>query len=383
MDTLDHLKRLIAHDTSSHKSNVPLIQDIRDFAQTQGIEVLEATDNTGQKRAIWLSIVPLGWLSSADNARCGLVLSGHSDTVPAGSNWRYTPFCATLEGNRVYGRGAVDMKGFLASAMHVLTYAKDRLDALRAPLYLCISFDEEVGCTGVKDILARALKAGHRPKYALIGEPTGLQALTAGKGILVYRVRVFGQHGHSSRFDPHGPSAIYRLMQLIDALKTIATQLRTQEDRRFATAFATLSVNQIKAGCAMNVTPSDASFVFDFRPLPDTPKDILVPFFDLCAKLQAQVETLAEVPVCPPTPKPWQDILTQLGAPLGPGASFASEAGHFADCGMMTAILGAGDIARAHLPDEYITLKELADQDAYLRALVDAVCIQSADNALL
>lgn len=220
-NSLDWLTRLIAFDTVSRHSNLALIHDVRAYCEQLGLTV-DLTFNEAKTKANLFVTVPAG--ENADQINNGLVLSGHTDVVPVdGQDWTSEPFTATIRGDKLYGRGACDMKGFIACALTILPQAVQLSSSgqLRRPLHLALSFDEEVGCLGAPLILADLKARGITPDYCIVGEPTNMAMVVAHKGIAVYRCRVHGKSAHSSLIG-QGVNAISYASKLVGYVDTLA-----------------------------------------------------------------------------------------------------------------------------------------------------------------
>ena len=268
--SLDWLTRLIAFDTVSRHSNLALIKEVQAYCEQLGLSV-DLTFNEQQNKANLFVTVPAGKDSnSIDN---GLVLSGHTDVVPVdGQDWTSDPFIATIRGDKLYGRGSCDMKGFIACALTLLPKAVKLSQAgqLSRPLHLALSFDEEVGCLGAPLILADLAQRGITPDYCIVGEPTNMTMVVAHKGIAVYRCRVHGKSAHSS-LTHQGVNAISYASRLVGYVDDLACEIshRDDNDALFDVPFSTLSVGTIKGGTATNIVPNLCEFTFDYRNLPN------------------------------------------------------------------------------------------------------------------
>lgn len=293
--SLDWLARLISFDTVSRHSNLALIKDIQGYCEQLGLRV-DLTFNKVQNKANLFVTVPAG--EQADIINGGLVLSGHTDVVPVdGQDWTFDPFTATIRGDKLYGRGACDMKGFIACALSLLPKAVILSNAgkLKRPLHLALSFDEEVGCLGAPLILADLKARGLTPDYCIVGEPTLMTMVVAHKGIAVYRCRVHGKSAHSS-LTHQGVNAISYASRLVGYVDTLADEIsnRDDNDNLFDVPFSTLSVGTIKGGTATNIVPNLCEFTFDYRNLPHmTQDDVIVPIQAKIAELNVQMQARA------------------------------------------------------------------------------------------
>ena len=386
-DSIDWLTRLIAFDTVSRHSNLALIEDVQAYCEQLGLTV-DLTFNAAKNKANLFVTVPAG--ANADDVNHGLVLSGHTDVVPVdGQDWTSEPFTATIRGDKLYGRGACDMKGFIACALTLLPQAVKLSNAgqLRRPLHLALSFDEEVGCLGAPLILADLKARGITPDYCIVGEPTNMAMVVAHKGIAVYRCRVHGKSAHSS-LTKQGVNAISYASRLIGYVDELAEEIsyRSDNDAMFDVPYSTLSVGTIKGGTATNIVPNLCEFTFDYRNLPHmTQDDILVPIQAKVAELNAQmqaraadtgIELLQEESVPAMTDSDSAELQALIAALTGDDTrhkvAYATEGGQFTNAGIPTIICGPGSIEQAHKADEYVALSEMARCDEFLQKLLNS-----------
>ncbi len=385
--SLDWLTRLIAFDTVSRHSNLALIKEVQAYCEQLGLSV-DLTFNEQQNKANLFVTVPAGKDSnSIDN---GLVLSGHTDVVPVdGQDWTSDPFIATIRGDKLYGRGSCDMKGFIACALTLLPKAVKLSQAgqLSRPLHLALSFDEEVGCLGAPLILADLAQRGITPDYCIVGEPTNMTMVVAHKGIAVYRCRVHGKSAHSS-LTHQGVNAISYASRLVGYVDDLACEIshRDDNDALFDVPYSTLSVGTIKGGTATNIVPNLCEFTFDYRNLPHmTQEDVIAPIqakvAELTARMQARapetgIELMQEESVPAMTDNDSAE-LQQLIASLVDDdkrhkVAYATEGGQFTNAGIPTIICGPGSIEQAHKADEYVEISEIERCDTFLQRLLDS-----------
>lgn len=386
INSIDWLTRLIAFDTVSRYSNLALIEDVQAYCTQLGLTV-DLTFNEAKNKANLFVTVPAG--ENADTVTGGLVLSGHTDVVPVdGQDWTSDPFTATVRGSRLYGRGACDMKGFIACALTILPSAVtlSKKGQLRRPLHLALSFDEEVGCLGAPLILADLAARNITPDYCIVGEPTNMTMVVAHKGIAVYRCRVHGKSAHSS-LTPQGVNAISYASRLVGFVDTLAEQLtyRDDNDSLFDVPYSTLSVGTIYGGTATNIVPNLCEFTFDYRNLPHMNQDdILVPIQAKVAELTAQMqarapETGIELVQQESVPAMTDDDSAELQHLIAAlvtddkrhKVAYATEGGQFTNAGIPTIICGPGSIEQAHKADEYVELSELERCDNFLAQLLE------------
>ena len=389
-DSIDWLTRLIAFDTVSRHSNLALIDDVKAYCEQLGLTV-DLTFNDAKNKANLFVTVPAG--KDADEINHGLVLSGHTDVVPVdGQDWTSEPFTATIRGNKLYGRGACDMKGFIACALTLLPQAVklSNVGQLRRPLHLALSFDEEVGCLGALLLLADLKARGITPDHCIVGEPTNMAMVVAHKGIAVYRCRVHGKSAHSS-LTAQGVNAISYASRLIGYVDELAQEIshRSDNDGLFDVPYSTLSVGTIQGGTATNIVPNLCEFTFDYRNLPHmTQDDILAPIAAKVAELSTQmqaraadtgIELLQEESVPAMTDNDSAELQALIIALTGDDTrhkvAYATEGGQFTNSGIPTIICGPGSIEQAHKADEYVALSEMVRCDEFLQKLLNSCAI--------
>lgn len=389
-DSIDWLTRLIAFDTVSRHSNLALIDDVKAYCEQLGLTV-DLTFNDAKNKANLFVTVPAG--KDADEINHGLVLSGHTDVVPVdGQDWTSEPFTATIRGDKLYGRGACDMKGFIACALTLLPQAVKLSNAgqLRCPLHLALSFDEEVGCLGAPLLLADLKARGITPDHCIVGEPTNMAMVVAHKGIAVYRCRVHGKSAHSS-LTAQGVNAISYASRLIGYVDELAQEIshRSDNDGLFDVPYSTLSVGTIQGGTATNIVPNLCEFTFDYRNLPHmTQDDILAPIAAKVAELSTQmqaraadtgIELLQEESVPAMTDSDSTELQALIIALTGDDTrhkvAYATEGGQFTNSGIPTIICGPGSIEQAHKADEYVALSEMVRCDEFLQKLLNSCAI--------
>lgn len=392
--SIDWLTRLIGFDTVSRHSNLALIEDVKAYCEQLGLSV-DLTFNEAKNKANLFVTVPAG--ANADDVNHGLVLSGHTDVVPVdGQDWTSEPFTATIRGDKLYGRGACDMKGFIACALTMLPQAVKLSNAgqLRRPLHLALSFDEEIGCLGAPLILADLKARGITPDYCIVGEPTNMAMVVAHKGIAVYRCRVHGKSAHSSLI-AQGVNAISYASRLVGYVDTLAEELSTRNgaledgDEIFTVPYSTLSVGTIHGGTATNIVPNLCEFTFDYRNLPHmTQDDVLEPIQAKIAELNAQmqarapetgIELMQEESVPAMTDNDSAELQSLIAALTGDDerhkVAYATEGGQFTNAGIPTIICGPGSIEQAHKADEYVELNEIVRCDGFLQKLLNSCAV--------
>jgi acetylornithine deacetylase len=375
------LERLVAFPTVSREPNLPLIDWIGNFLAELGVESHLIRDTAGSKANLFASVGPL--------EEGGLVLSGHTDVVPVdGQTWNSDPFELTSRNSRLYGRGACDMKGFIAAALSRVATWK-RL-GLRRPVHLMFSYDEEIGCLGAPSMIAAARRVLPKPAVVIVGEPTGMRLANQHKGVCILCTRVKGIEAHSS-LTHQGHSAVMMAGELISCLGGISRELASatmERNQRFEPPYTTLSVNRIDGGTAVNILAAACEFGWDIRALPgETPGGILCRLSTFAdrrvSELSEQgkrctIETsvLADVPPLKADGGSAEQLVRAVCAgdaePIA--VPFGTEGGQFQSAGWSVVLCGPGDIEQAHKPDEYLERSELLACEAFLDRLVGKQC---------
>lgn len=370
------IARLVGFDTVSRRSNMALIDWVRDYLAGYGVESRLVPSPDGAKANLFATIGPM--------TEGGVVLSAHTDVVPVdGQPWDTDPFTLVERDGRLYGRGTADMKSFPAVALALLP---DILEAgLKRPLHLALSYDEEVGCIGAPAMIARIAGELPRPSAVIVGEPTSMGVVLAHKGCYVLRTSVTGHEVHSSQID-RGVSAVMTAARLVTLVGDMAAENAAAADPAcgFDPPFTTLQVGTIEGGTAANITARHCSFVWDIRPLPGDDWTRYRDRFEAeCARLRAamrrispdcdiRTEQLAGVPGLAPEPDgPAAQLCHALTGRNDAGmVSFAAEAGQFQEAGLSTVLCGPGSIDQAHQPNEYIDIAQVTACEGFLRDLV-------------
>ncbi|MEP7112260.1 MAG: acetylornithine deacetylase [Ilumatobacteraceae bacterium] len=366
------LSRLVAFPTESTTPNIGLIRWIADHIESNGGRVTVLDGHQGRANLL---------ASFGPPVLGGLMLSGHTDVVPAGSGWATDPFSMTKIGDSLYGRGTADMKGFIAAVIR----ATAQLGAveLTRPLHLAFSFDEEIGCIGVRHALAVIAASDIvRPDVVVIGEPTMMRPRHSHMGKLAYEVVCTASAAHSS-LSHSKPSAIAAAARLVNVLDDLQ-----RDYRPIAEPEVTFNCGTISGGSALNVIAQRCTFTFESRHTVDHDPDVVLQSFMRAvdrerATLAADGGSieLAEITRYPAlrtsSSDPWLGIIERI-ADAGPATSigFGTEGGLFAEAlGASVVICGPGDIAVAHRPDEYVTVDQLRRCERFLGALVQRVCV--------
>ena len=376
--SLDYLDRLIAFPTVSRDSNLDLFAYVRGELSALGIESVLVHSEDGRKANLWATIGP--------RDTPGVVLSGHTDVVPVeGQAWTSDPFTLTRRNGNLYGRGSADMKGFIACCLAIAGRAAAA--PLKTPIHFAFSYDEEIGCVGVRRLLDLLKDAPVKPRLCIVGEPTMMQAVTAHKGKLGFRVTAHGLEAHSS-LAPIGVNAIYMASDLIAAIRTIQTEIADSgiRDGDYEVAYTTLHVGKIHGGEVMNIVPNACTFDFEIRYLPEENEQAIVARIRQAAERIAEGYrgvfaearfTFADLQSYPAMSTPVDSEAVKFVHALTGGNStgkitFGTEGGLFQQAlGCAAVVCGPGNIAVAHKPDEYVSEAQMAQCDRMMERLVE------------
>ncbi|MBA1231196.1 acetylornithine deacetylase [Pseudomonas viridiflava] len=378
---LDIFKRLIAFETVSSEPNMALIDYVRDLLATKGIESLIVKDETGKKANLFASTGPQG--------QPGVLLSGHTDVVPAaGQAWTVPPFQATVRDGRIYGRGTCDMKGFIALAIDAMLDAADM--TLTRPLQLALSHDEEIGCVGVRRLLDVLHLAPVRPFLCVVGEPTLMQFAVGHKGKSSYRTYCRGQEAHSS-LAPRAVNAIHLASDFIAELRKSQKQVEQQgvRDEGYDIPYSTVHIGRIDGGKALNIVPNLCTLEFEYRNLPGDDPDLLLAQLreraevlvrearQLSGVAAIDIEIMNEYPALETHPS--VEAVRMLHAFAEPGTqhikvSYGTEGGLFAGrLNVPVVVCGPGSIEQAHKPDEFIEESQMNAGERFLQSLLGSL----------
>ncbi|MDF9620349.1 acetylornithine deacetylase [Pseudomonas entomophila] len=372
------LARLVGFATVSRDSNLALISFIKDYLAGLGVESELFHNVEGTKANLFATLGP--------RDRGGVVLSGHTDVVPVdGQAWAYDPFQLTEHDGRLYGRGTADMKGFIASVLAAVPAFLAQ--PLRLPVHLAFSYDEEVGCLGVRSLLAALAQRPNKPTLCLIGEPTELKPVLGHKGKLAMRCQVHGAACHSA-YAPYGVNAIEYAARLIGKLGEIGEGLALPDHRdpRFDPPFSTVQTGVIKGGRALNIVPEECEFDFEVRALPgfeaQTVADQLQTYAEaeLLPRMRAvngasdiRLQPLSAYPglATPADSEAAQLVALLSGSSEFGTVAFGTEGGLFEQAGIPTVVCGPGSMDQGHKPDEFVSVEQLQGCDAMLLRLRD------------
>ncbi|WP_435167504.1 acetylornithine deacetylase [Falsirhodobacter sp. 1013] len=357
----DLLARLVGFPSVVGTPNGAIIAFVEAYLRDLGVPCHRIAGPEGDR---WNLFATIG-----DPSVPGHILSGHVDVVPAGeAEWRADPFALRMEGDRLTGRGACDMKGFVAA---VLATVPDLLRMrLSSPIHIALSYDEEAGCRGVPHLIAALPDLCAPPAGCIVGEPTGLVPVLAHKGKAALRLVAQGRSGHSSRPDL-GVNAIHALLPALQAAAAQAVALQSgPQDARFAPPWSSLQIGTVQGGQAVNIIPDRAEAALEARAIQGVdPKAILQPVVEAAGGLD--IEWLSSYPALAlDRDHPLATLAEAITGHTALGAvSFGTEAGLFQSAGIPSIICGPGDIARAHRPEEHLTQGELQATCAMVRAL--------------
>ncbi|MFW8595149.1 acetylornithine deacetylase [Cribrihabitans neustonicus] len=376
-ETKTLLGELIAFPTVSTDSNLGLIRHLAEKLGAAGAKVEIGQDATGAKANLFATIGPV-----RDG---GIVLSGHTDVVPVtDQDWTTDPFVMAERDGRLYGRGACDMKGFIAAAVAMAP----RFAAARPqrPLHFAFTYDEETGCLGAQALAAELKRKGLKPAVAIIGEPTSMQIIEGHKGCCEYTTRFTGLEGHGSAPErgvnavEYAARYVVKLLELKEALK-----VRAPEKSRFDPPWTTINTGSLNGGTVHNVIPGKARVEWEMRPVQASDSGFVKDRLDgycaaeLLPAMQAvhpsasiETEVIGEVAGLEPMAESEaRGLMAELtGANAADVVPFGTEAGIFQELGISTVVCGPGSIAQAHKPDEYISISQLEQCLAMLERLV-------------
>ncbi len=372
------LKDLVGFDTVSHRSNLELIAYIEAYFADLGIETERVYSDDKQKANLFATIGP-----ETDG---GLILSGHVDVVPVeGQAWTHDPFDLIERDAKLFGRGACDMKGFVAMALAAAPEFQKA--GLAKPVHYAISYDEEVGCIGVRGLIEELSQRTMRPGMCIVGEPTSMMPVVAHKGKWSYRAHVTGLERHSS-LAPEGVNAVEYAAEAIVFLKNMMREKieAGARDEMFDMPHTTIHTGVVSGGSAVNIVPNHCTFDFEWRYIPaDRPEDIMSRFEtfireDLEPRMKAVDPScgfeLVQRSVIPGLDiDPDHDVVRLAKACAARNdhgkVAYGTEAGLFQGGGIPTVVCGPGDIAQAHRPDEFIALEQIDRAGAFFERLVD------------
>ena len=338
-NTIDWLKKLISFDTTSRYSNLELIHYVKNFCQSLNLSPRLIFNNDQTKANLFVTVPATNSGQAIFNG--GFVFSGHTDVVPVdGQVWDSDPFSATIKDGKLYGRGACDMKGFIACCLAILPsiVKQSNENNLTKPIHFALSFDEEIGCLGMPLLLDDLQQQGIKPDYCIVGEPTMIKMVTAHKGIQVYHCRVHGKSAHSS-LTPQGVNAISYASKIINFIDDLAEKLQHEEQD--------LPIREFIQSLNQKMQAVDNACFAELH------QDCNVPAMndDDSIVLQVLIENLVD-------------------EKMRHKVAYATEGGQFTNAGIPTVICGCGDIAQAHKANEFVSLEQLEKCEKFLMDIV-------------
>ncbi len=379
--SIEMLRRLIGFPTVSRDSNLELIHFARDYLKDLGAEIRLTYDDERRKANLFATLGPAG--------APGIVLSGHTDVVPVeGQDWDTDPFQLVEKDGKLYGRGACDMKSFVAVTLALAPEFARR--GLKTPIHFAFSYDEEVGCIGIGRLIADLAHAGIKPLACIVGEPTMMRPVIAHKGKQGFRCTVRGLAAHSA-YAPLGVNAVEAAAEAIAFLKQMARRHRDQGpyDRSFDVAHSTVHSGVIHGGTALNIVPHECVFDFEFRHLPGDDPGALLAEFKRYVATRIEPEMRAVHPVAGFTIDPLSEIpfldtgteteVVALAQELSGNAeigkvSFGTEGSQFQRAGIPAVVCGPGSIEQAHRPNEFVALDQVLKCEQFMHRLMRRVC---------
>jgi acetylornithine deacetylase len=377
--SIDLISKLISFDTTSRESNLDLISFIQKYLSDNGVDSTLVHNEDGNKANLYATI--------GDPGKSGVMLSGHTDVVPVdGQNWDTDPFEMTNNGSRLYGRGTSDMKGFIGVALGMVPAFQAQ--KLNTPIHLAFSYDEEIGCIGVRRMIDMINTLPVKPAMAIIGEPTNMDVVIGHKGMRSYDVTVTGLESHSS-LAPGAVNAIEYAAELITYIKSIA--LRIAEDGPFDELFdvthTTLQTGVIEGGTALNIVPNYCKFIFEMRfidkedpdaiesEIRDYANNNLIPRMQEISKdTGIAIERVNEMPSLDLGAS--EETVTFVKALAGRNnhskVAFGTEAGLFQKrSGIPSVVCGPGSIGEAHKPNEFIEIAQIEECETFMERLLE------------
>ncbi|MBC7600141.1 MAG: acetylornithine deacetylase, partial [Polaromonas sp.] len=367
------IEKWVSFASVSRDSNLPIIEWTKARLEGYGLKCSLTYDDSGKKANLWATLPA----ADGETKVGGLVLSGHTDVVPVdGQPWDTDPFAAQVIGDKLFGRGVTDMKSFGATALMMVPELLKR--QLKHPVHLAFSYDEEVGCIGVRRLIADMLAQGYQPAGCIVGEPTGMQVVIAHKGKHAYKTSVRGFEAHSS-LTPQGVNAVEIACEFVANLKAMHRQLVAEGpfDPVYDVPHTTIHTGVIAGGTALNIIPRDCDITWEIRHHHMNSPDAL--FAQAKAFGESQLPAMHSVAPDTGISHKLNSVLpgfaTDAGSEIaqlcfrcadvdpasGAGkVSFGTEAALFHQAGVPTIVCGPGHIAQAHQPNEWVTLAQLA-----------------------
>lgn len=379
--TREMIAKLVSFDTTSRNSNLDLIAFVESYLSDHGVGCRLVANEDDTKASLFATLGP------ADKAG-GIVLSGHTDVVPVdGQDWTSDPFKVVEREGRLFGRGTSDMKSFIGAALAAVPDFLAR--GPHIPVHFALSYDEEIGCLGVRPMIDSIIRTLPKPQVVIVGEPSDMKVVNAHKGIRSYNTVVTGLEFHSSQTH-QGVSAIQYAAELISHLMMLGAEMRERGDAsgRFHPPYTTVNVGIINGGTAVNIIPRSCSFLWEYRSLPDADADEIINRFnafaenDVLARMRAvfpgaTIETVSRASspgLAPEDGSSAETLVMRLAqCNSAEAVSYNTEAGLFQLADIPTVVCGPGSIDQAHKPDEFIALSQIAECERFMARLAEHV----------
>jgi acetylornithine deacetylase len=387
LKSLELIKKLIAFDTTSRESNLELISFIQNYLSGYAIDSLLVHNKEGTKANLYATL--------GDSTKAGIMLSGHTDVVPVdGQNWDTDPFKATEKDDNIYGRGTADMKSFIAIVLAYIPVFISR--EIKTPIHLAFSYDEEIGCIGVRRLIDKIKEMPIKPAMCIVGEPTSMQVVTGHKGKRSFIANVRGLESHSA-LAPQGVNAVEYAAELVAFLKKMARKIEREGpfDELYEVTHTTVHTGLINGGIQLNIVPKTCRIEFEFRYLANHDPDILETEIRNYAKeileplmQKVNLDTGIDIDCYNDLPglemNPDEEVVTFVKALAGRNdhakVAFGTEAGLFHNqINIPTVICGPGDIAVAHKPNEFISFDQLLQAEKFMSRLAIEVSGKGSD----
>lgn len=374
---LEWITRLVAHDTTSSRSNFNLVEDVEAYLGDLGVETFRVGNDDGTKTNLYAIVGP--------KVEGGVILSGHTDVVPVdGQDWDSDPWVVTERNDKLFGRGTADMKSFSAIG---LSLVPEMLQAgLKRPIIFALSYDEEIGCLGAPRMIAEIADKVPPPSAVIVGEPTSMKVIDGHKGIASFRVKVTGYTTHSSQTD-RGVSAVEAAAKMIAKISEMRAARARDADPEspFDPPYSTMTVNVVRGGTQLNIMAAEAEFDWDLRAIPgDCVQDIIEEFTDYAKGIEREmrrkspecrvdIEQMTNAPfLAPQEDNPAADLAKAItGHNATDVVAYCAEAGQFQEGGFSTVICGPGSIDQAHQANEFISIDQVRQGTDFMRRLIE------------
>ena len=378
IDTIEILNNLISYPTVSRDANINLIDYIAELISCDNVKPVIIKNKEKSKANLFASIGP------KNNE--GVMLSGHTDVVPIdGQDWTKPPFECTYENGLYYGRGTADMKGFVACAINAFIKAKQL--KLTNPLYLALSYDEEIGCLGVRSLIDMMEDLKYKPSMCIVGEPTSMSIATGHKGKTALRAECIGVEAHSA-LAPNGTNAIHLACDLINEIRIMQKEIAEKgcKDDDYDIAYTTLHVGKISGGIVLNIVPNHTSVDFEIRNLVQDDPSIIIEKLKvkiaLILKAARKTAPSADIKITITNEYPGlntdinSEIVSFISSLTGSNntikVAFGTEGGLFSSkLSIPTIVCGPGSMNQGHKPDEFVSEEQLINCDRMLETLID------------